>query len=119
MFIVCHHDANTGAPTYTEAESIVAWRDANPGQDPVFVFNAKADVARIERNFFNTCDRYGLPRGVYGQPYVDGQGRKCMVVGIRPGNRKYPVISFCEETGGLMKSSVAYAMTCLRKSGVC
>jgi hypothetical protein len=75
--------------------------------------NADVDVDRKE--FVRICSAYGLKPSHYGATFYDEEGNKCIIKGINPRARKYPILY--DRNGRPFKSSSVHICNLLEKNG--
>lgn len=104
--IVCNVTSNNSANLKSAIEY---WKNLNKDCEVTHVFDTKNNLIDnqsylSEYTFRMHCRRYGLEPEDFGKKLDNGE----IITGLRPKNRKYPIILFNPETGKNMKATPSW-----------
>lgn len=120
MIVLCYKDKNTGQNSFEYLQEdhrntknyetkVQIWLTKNPDKELLHAFPETADTRHStilsSTNFYNYCNKYGLKESDFGREIGNGSHT---IVGIKPNNRKYPILLLNNQTGQLTKATVYY-----------
>lgn len=127
MIILCYKDKNTGQNSFEYLQEdhrntkdyedkVQIWLIKNPDKELLHMFPETADTRQStilsSTNFYNHCSKYGLQESDFGRKIGNGSHT---IVGIKPNNRKYPILLLNNSTNQLTKATVYYVNRLIEK----
>ena len=92
MIVVCYNDGSI--PTYGTFTDIDEFKAKDPTAVPNYVFESTSNM--YQTNLYEKAHRYGLDPADLMTRFQNRRGETCIITGIEPRNRKYPIIVFNE-----------------------
>jgi len=114
MLLVCYKEG--GENKWDETHSLTSFKQKHPSiqdKDIIHMMNIKVSDSQAIR-FAYEAGRYGLSGSDYMREFTNTRGEHCVIIGIRPRNRKYPIIVRNETKGTHNKCTSGYILECLR-----
>ena len=117
MFVVCYKN-QFGTKTCAMTDDPTKWIDDNPSEEVLYVFNERSDVYQPKMQFALYANMFGFDASDYGRRFYNQSGKIQRLIGFKPSNRKYPVITFCEDDQKTYKQSASYARRRLEEAEI-
>ena len=119
MFLLCYEDTSNLQSQdkwrrFSTEEDALEWAENNRKsiQGRVYLFKEDHDLLEKERTatavYNEFCDIYGLKERQLGNTFVRDDGKKFILTGIMPRNRKYKIGLKATDTGNRYKVTPDY-----------